>query len=84
MSGELAVLAMDRLTTNVHKSTLAMVTGVSVAKKRLSLLKAQYYEYALKKQIELTFGNVAAVEDKTNIQHFRHLTKTYSKSGTFK
>lgn len=59
VSGELAVLAMDRLTTNVHKSTLAMVTGVSVAKKRLSLLKAQYYEYALKKQIELTFGNVA-------------------------
>ena len=48
MSGTQALIAMNRLTENVHRSTLAMVTGVAVAKERLSLLKAQYYEYALK------------------------------------
>lgn len=59
VSGELALLAMDRLTTNVHRSTVTMVSDVAVAQKRLASLKAEYYEYALKKQIELTFGNVA-------------------------
>lgn len=59
VSGEQALIAMSRLTENVHESTTAMVANIASAKKRLSLLKAQYYEYALKKQIELTFGNVA-------------------------
>ena len=59
VSGDLALLAMDRLTTNVHRSTVTMVSDVAVAQKRLASLKAEYYEYALKKQIELTFGNVA-------------------------
>lgn len=59
MSGELALLAMDRLTTNVHRSTITMVADVAIAQKRLASLKAQYYEYALKKHIELNFGNVA-------------------------
>ena len=59
VSGQAAVYAVDRLTKNVHQSTIAMVLGVTGAKKMLSLLRAQYYEYALKKQIELTFGNVA-------------------------
>ena len=44
---------------NVHRSTITMVSDVAVAQKRLASLKAEYYEYALKKQIELTFGNVA-------------------------
>lgn len=59
VSGELALLAMDRLTTNVHRSTITMVADVAIAQKRLASLKAQYYEYALKKHIELNFGNVA-------------------------
>ena len=59
VSGEWAVPAMSNLTNTVKKSTTAMVANIALAKKRLSLLKAQYYEYALKKQIELTFGNVA-------------------------
>ena len=59
VSGELALLAMDRLTTNIHRSTITMVADVAIAQKRLASLKAQYYEYALKKHIELNFGNVA-------------------------
>lgn len=59
VSGELALMAMDRLTTNVHRSTITMVADVAIAQKRLASLKAQYYEYALKKHIELNFGNVA-------------------------
>lgn len=59
VSGEWAVPAMSNLTNTVKKSTTEMVANIALAKKRLSLLKAQYYEYALKKQIELTFGNVA-------------------------
>lgn len=59
VSGELALLAMDRLTTNVHRSTITMIADVAIAQKRLASLKAQYYEYALKKHIELNFGNVA-------------------------
>ena len=59
VSGEMALLAMDRLTTSVHRSTITMVTDVAIAQKRLAALKAQYYEYALKKEIELNFGNVA-------------------------
>ena len=60
VSGEWAVPAMSNLTNTVKKSTTEMVANIALAKKRLSLLKAQYYEYALKKQIELTFGNVAS------------------------
>lgn len=59
VSGEYAMPAMNRLTESVHRSTVTLITDVGTAKQRLASLKAQYYEYALKKQIELTFGNVA-------------------------
>lgn len=59
VSGELALLAMDRLTSNVHRSTVTMVKDVATAQKRLASLRAKYYEYALKKQIELVFSNAA-------------------------
>lgn len=35
VSGDLALLAMDRLTTNVHRSTVTMVSDVAVAQKDL-------------------------------------------------
>ena len=60
VSGEQALIAMDRLTRNVDASTSNMVTGVAQSQKKLNTLKSQYYEYALKKQIELEFGNVAS------------------------
>ena len=60
VSGEQALISMDRLTRNVDTSTVNMVTGIARSQKNLNTLKSQYYEYALKKQIELEFGNVAS------------------------
>lgn len=59
VDGQYALPAMNRLTERVHNSTYSMVDSVVNAQKRLASLKGQYYEYALKKQIELSFGNVA-------------------------
>lgn len=59
VSGEYAPTAMMNLTTVVARSTSTMVQDVATTNKRLAALKAKYYEYALKKQIELSFGNVA-------------------------
>lgn len=60
VSGEQALIAVDRLTKNVNIATSNMVSGITLSQKRLNVLKSQYYEYALKKQIELEFGNVAS------------------------
>lgn len=59
VSGEWAAIAMDHLTSSVSKLTQNVITNVALDKKRLSILKAQYYDYALHKYIEFSFGNVA-------------------------
>lgn len=59
VSGDYALAAMNNLTASVSRSTQNIVNNISLNKKRLSILKSRYYDYALKKQIELTFGNVA-------------------------
>ena len=59
VSGEYAVIAINNLTSSVSKSTNNLITNITTAQKRLALLKAKYYEYALIKQIELSFGNIA-------------------------
>lgn len=60
VAGDYAMLAMNNLTSVVASSTKSLLNIVSTSQKRLSLLRAEYYEYALKKQIELSFGNVAS------------------------
>ncbi|MBO5452601.1 MAG: hypothetical protein J6A69_01365 [Clostridia bacterium] len=59
-AGEHAHWAMDSLTRSVTSSTGVLLKQVSENETKLSKLKSQYYDYALKKQIELTFGNVTA------------------------
>lgn len=59
VSGEWAAVAMNNLISSVSKSTQNVITSVALDEKRLSILKAQYYDYALHKYIEFTFGNVA-------------------------
>lgn len=59
VSGEYAVLAMNNLTNSVSQSTQNVITSVGLDNKRLSILKAQYYDYALRKHIEFAFGNTA-------------------------
>ena len=59
ISGEYAVSAVNSLTITVARSTDKLVSSIALCEKRLSILKSRYYDYALKKQIEVTFGNVA-------------------------
>lgn len=60
VAGDYAAIAVSNLTHAVTTSTTAMLNTIATSQKRLSLLKAKYYEYALKKLIELSFGNVAS------------------------
>ncbi|MBD5094474.1 MAG: hypothetical protein HDT26_09365 [Subdoligranulum sp.] len=59
-SGEYAVSAMGNLTRSVIRSTDTLITSVARSQKRLSILRSKYYDYALKKHIEISFGNVVA------------------------
>ncbi len=60
VSGENAFGAMNNLTSSVANSTSTIVSDIALYEKRLSILKSKYYDYALKKQIEISFGNVAS------------------------
>lgn len=59
VGGDNASIAMGRLTETVAKSTSNLLSRIEIAQKRLSILRGQYYDYALKKHIELSFGSVA-------------------------
>ena len=59
VSGEWAAVAMSNLTTSVSNSTGTLIKQITRSEKRLSILKSKYYDYALEKQIEISFGNVA-------------------------
>lgn len=59
VSGNNAYIAMNTLTSSVSVSTRQLIERISTAEKRLAILKGKYYEYALEKNIELLFGNVA-------------------------
>lgn len=58
-SGELALLATNRMTSDVSANTHAILNRIKNSERHLSILKSQYYDYALKWQIELGFGNAA-------------------------
>lgn len=60
VSGEWAPTAMNNLTGSVAKSTGNIISAVATSEKKVAILKSKYYDYALKKQIELSFGNVTA------------------------
>ena len=68
-AGEYAAIATGNLTHAVTQQTNALLKSIKLSKKRLSILKSQYYEYALKWKIELSFG---------------HLTKTIFESYQIK
>jgi len=59
-SGEMASLAMRSLTISVENSTNSLLAKIRLDEKRLSILKSKYYDYALRKHIELSFGNTAS------------------------
>lgn len=58
-AGEMALLATDRMAFRVSQSTNDLLQTNKTNEKRLSILKSQYYDYAVKWQIDLQFGNAA-------------------------
>lgn len=59
VSGEMAGIATNNMTTCISKSTNNLLLNIKNAERRLSILKSQYYDYAVRWQIELQFGNTA-------------------------
>ena len=59
VAGDHAYVAMNTLLSTVNKSTSTILSDISTFQKRLSVLRSCYYDYALKVQINLGFGNVA-------------------------
>ena len=62
VSGDYAAVAVNNLTASVTMSTRNIVDDIGLTEKKLSVLKSRYYDYALKKQIEISFGNVATTD----------------------
>ena len=58
VAGDYAALATANLTNEVSKHTYNLLKNIKTCEKRLSILKSQYYDYAVKWQIELTFGHL--------------------------
>lgn len=59
VSGEVALLATDRMALRVSQGTNGLLESIKTNERRLAILKSQYYDYAVKWQIELNFGNTA-------------------------
>lgn len=58
-SGDFSVGATNSMTHAVATSTNGLLQGINRAKRRLSILKSEYYDYAVRWQIELQFGRTA-------------------------
>lgn len=59
VSGEMALVATSRMTENVNQATNNLLNTSKRNEQRLSVLKAQFYDYAVKWQIDLQFGKTA-------------------------
>ena len=59
VSGELALLATNSMASSVAQNTKGLLDAISTCERRLAILKSQYYDYAVKWQIELSFGKTA-------------------------
>lgn len=59
VAGEYATPAAYNITSSINNNVTNLINNIKTAERRLSILKAQYYDYAVKWQIELSFGNAA-------------------------
>ena len=59
VSGDHALVATDRMNLRVAQETNRLLWEIRTSEKRLSILKSQYYDYAIRWQIDLQFGNTA-------------------------
>ena len=58
-SGNYAPLATNNMANAVYNGTNNLRKSIKISERRLSILKSQYYDYAVRWQIELQFGNTA-------------------------
>lgn len=58
-AGEHALLATDRMVVRVAEGTNGLLNKNQTSEKRLSILKSQYYDYAVRWQIDLQFDGTA-------------------------
>ena len=59
VSGDVALLATDRMALRVAQGTNELLESIKTNERRLAILKSQYYDYAVRWQIEINFGNTA-------------------------
>jgi hypothetical protein len=59
LSGDLILLTMRELTTHISNRTGILLTNIRDAEHNLTILKGQYYKYALKVNLELKFSQQA-------------------------
>lgn len=59
VDGQQAVLSVDRLTQRISQSIASLRQDIKTCEKRLSILKGQYYNFAVKWYIQLQFSNAA-------------------------
>ena len=60
VSGEQAYVSTNSLTRCVAQQTNDLLKTIRLAERRLSILKSQYYDYAVRWQIELKFGKAVS------------------------
>lgn len=58
-AGEWAAAATNNMATAVARGTNNLLQNIKTAERHLSILKSQYYDYAVRWQIELQFGDTA-------------------------
>lgn len=58
-SGDYAHWATNNIANAVYNGTNNLRKSIKISERRLSILKSQYYDYAVRWQIELQFGNTA-------------------------
>ena len=59
VGGERSAIATHNMTVAVSNGTNSLLQNIGMAERRLSVLKSQYYDYAVRWQIELKFGSTA-------------------------
>ena len=60
VAGDYAVTATNNMIRAVSNETKGLITSIKTAERHLEILRSQYYNYALKWQIELSFGNLCS------------------------
>lgn len=76
VSGDYALVATSKMTTDIAKATNSLLQQIKTSERRLSILKAEYYNYAVRWQIELQFGSAA----KTVFEQYQEKVDNYFSS----